>query len=56
MREITSAQTSDMEAMTLDRVGTMYDIIADLKHMSYMVPETDVAEILGIVALGVKEP
>lgn len=55
MFDISKAQTSDMELLTKHPEITQQDSIDDLRFMSYQVPHEDVAEILGVLAMGVKE-
>lgn len=54
MVDVFRAQTSDMELLTLFPEKTTADTVADLRVLSYDLPNEDVAEILGVIATGVK--
>ena len=53
MSSIDRAQTGDMEMLTRFADTTRQDTLDDLNYMSYVVPRSDVKEILGIIAAGV---
>lgn len=55
MSKIVRAQISEIEFLTQHPVDTRKDTLSDLSYLRYMLPADDVLEILGVIALGVKE-